>query len=117
MGNYELSNEEKRILQKRKELAQQAKERGQLFWIEDYPNFSTENKVKYWLSNIHKGMRIQGEATNNPYSEFSIEWYNFAKSKESDFDLIFSEVVSRMGINFNWNEYYKRTLSPRSPEC
>jgi hypothetical protein len=108
MSNYELSEEEKQILQKHKKLAEQAKEKERLFWIDEYPNYSIDNKVKYWVANIHHGMRMQGGATNDPYSEFSEEWYEYVKSKENDFDFIFGEVVPRLGIDFNWDEYNKR---------
>lgn len=108
MSDYELSDEEKKNLQKHRELVEIAKEKERLFWIDEYSNYSIENKVQYWLANIHHGMRMQGEATADPYSEFSAEWYDFVKSKESDFDFIFSEVVPRLGINFNWDEYNKR---------
>lgn len=67
-----------------------------------------EKKIDYWLSNIHHGMRMQGEATSDPYSEFSVDWYRYVTSKEKDFDLIFREVVTRLGMTFNWAEYIKR---------
>ena len=101
-------SEEKNILQKHNQLAQQAKEKEELFWANEYNNYSYEQKVQYWLANIHHGMRVQGEATGDDYSEFSLEWYKNVKSKEPDFDLIFKKVVSSLGFDFNWKEYEKR---------
>ncbi|MDG2431391.1 hypothetical protein [Flavobacterium sp.] len=108
MSNYELSDEEKKILQKHRELAEKAKEKERLFWIDEYPNYSIEDKTKYWVANIHHGMRMQGEATADQYSEFSVEWYQYVTSREKEFDFIFTMVVPRLGIDFNWDEYYKR---------
>ena len=108
MSNYDLSAEEKSILQKHKKLAEQAKELENLFWIEEYPKYSIERRINYWVANIHYGMRIQGEATADPYSEFSIEWYTDVKLKESDFDVVFEKVVPKLGVNFDWIVYNKR---------
>lgn len=84
------------------------KEEERLFWINEYCNYSIENKIKYWLADIQHGMRMQGEATNDPYSEFSVEWYENVKSKDANFDFIFSKAVQSFNINFDWKEYYKR---------
>ena len=108
MSNYELNNEEKQILKKHNELQKIQEEKEQLFWTDVYPTYSIENRVNYWLGNIHHGMRMQGEVTNDPYSEFSKEWYDYVKSIENNFDFIFKEVVPKLGFNFNWTEYQKR---------
>lgn len=107
-NNFELSEEEKRILQKHKDLEKEGEKNEKIFWKDQYPNFSVDDKIKYWLANIHHGMRIQGEGTSDPYSEFSKEWYEDVKKKESDFDSIFEKVVPKLGFEFDWQEYYKR---------
>lgn len=81
------------------------------FWTEEYPKLSREEKVKYWLASTHKGMRTQGEAFNDEYSEFSKGWYEHAISVESDFEEIFKEAISNIGFEFDWEEYSKRIQS------
>jgi len=106
--NYELSDEEKKILQKHKDLAEKANKKQESFWSDEYPGYSVDEKVKYWLASIHHGMRMQGEATGDQYSEFSAEWYKYVKLKEPAFDMIFEKVVPLLGFDFNWNEYKGR---------
>ncbi|HEY9007692.1 MAG TPA: hypothetical protein VIM75_16245 [Ohtaekwangia sp.] len=88
--------------------AELLKEREESFWLNEYNNYSRSKKIEYWLSNIHHGMRIQGEATGDKYSEFSKAWYNYVKSREPDFDSIFIAVTRQLGFDFDWNEYEKR---------
>ncbi|SIS92031.1 hypothetical protein SAMN05421786_103110 [Chryseobacterium ureilyticum] len=78
------------------------------FWKEKYPKMSFDEKKKYWLASTHKGMRTQGEALGDEYSEFSKGWYDFAKEHEPDFDEIFDYVTKHLGFEFDWEEYSKR---------
>lgn len=78
------------------------------FWDEKYPKMSLEEKKKYWLAGTHKGMRTQGEAFGDEYSEFSKKWYDFAKEHEPYFDEIFDYVTKNLGFEFDWEEYNKR---------
>ena len=91
-----------------KEFFQKILDEREKFWNEKYPNLNREEKVKYWLASTHKGMRTQGEALADEYSEFSKGWYDHAVSVEPDFDAIFKEAVSNIGFEFNWEEYNKR---------
>jgi len=78
------------------------------FLKKEYPKLSRENKITYWLRTTHKGMRTQGEAVGDEYSEFSKDWYETNKSIETDFDSIFKEAVENIGFKFDWTEYNKR---------
>lgn len=78
------------------------------YWEEEYPKLSRDKKIKYWLASTHKGMRTQGEALADEYSEFSKKWYDHATSVEPDFDNIFKEAMSNIGFEFDWDEYSKR---------
>ncbi len=78
------------------------------FWNEKYPKMSLEEKKRYWLASTHRGMRTQGEALGDEYSEFSKEWYDFAKAHEPDFDEIFDYVTKNLGFEFDWEKYNKR---------
>lgn len=78
------------------------------FWEREYPAMSRSERVSYWLSSTHRGMRAQGEATGDEYSEFSPGWYTSARQAEPDFDAIFREVVARLGFSFDWAEYQRR---------
>lgn len=80
------------------------------FWHKEYPKLSKEEKINYWLSMTYDGMRTQGEAIADKYSEFSKKWYDHAVSVEPDFDSIFKEAVANIGFEFNWEEYRKRIL-------
>lgn len=78
------------------------------FWSEEYPKFNHEERIRYWQESTHKGMRTQGEALADEYSEFSKGWYDFAMEHEPNFDSIFKEAMSRVGFDFDWKEYRKR---------
>ncbi len=78
------------------------------FWEEEYPQMSLEEKKRYWLASTHKGMRTQGEALGDEYSEFSKKWYEFAKEHEPKFDEIFDYVTKNLGFEFDWKEFNKR---------
>ena len=107
-NDFEPNDEEKKILQKHKELAEEGKKKAEAFWLQEYPHFAIDEKIKYWLASIHRGMRMQGEATADEYSEFSPAWYQYVKAKEPDFDLIFEKVVPLLGFDFDWKEYERR---------
>ena len=78
------------------------------FWKEEYPKLSFVEKKKYWLASTHKGMRNQGEALGDEYSEFSKKWYDFAKEHEPKFDEIFIYVTDNLGFKFDWQKYKER---------
>ena len=78
------------------------------FWQREYPAMSRPQRVKYWLSSTHHGMRTQGEATGDEYSEFSPRWYARARQAEPDFDAIFREAVAGLGFAFDRAEYQRR---------
>lgn len=78
------------------------------FWKDEYPKLSLDEKKKYWLASTHKGMRTQGEALADEYSEFSKKWYDFAKENEPNFDEIFKYVADNLGFKFKWEEYNER---------
>lgn len=82
--------------------------RREKFWSEEYPKLSLEEKKRYWLASTHKGMRTQGEALADEYSEFSKKWLDFAKANEPRFDEIFQYVTQDLGFEFDWKEYNKR---------
>ncbi len=79
-----------------------------IFWEEEYPKMSLEEKKRYWLASTHRGMRTQGEALADEYSQFSKKWYDFAKENEPHFDEIFEYVTQNLGFKFDWEEYHKR---------
>jgi|GEM_PF-3341083 len=82
------------------------------FWQEEYPKMNFDEKVGHWLPMIHRGMRTQGEALGDPYSEFSKESYEKWKQLEPDFDRIFDAVAPLLGSDFDRNEYEQRIRKP-----
>ena len=103
-----LSREEKEMVKKAKENRLKYDDDENNFWKKEYPKMSYQKKVNYWLTTIHQGMRSQGEALGDEYSEFSKEWYETNKKIEPNFDSIFKEAIENIGFEFNWNEYNKR---------
>lgn len=102
------SEEEKLKIDSFKKESEEWNEKAKKFWEETYPKMSLDEKKKYWLASTHKGMRTQGEAFADPYSEFSKEWYDFAKQHEPNFDEIFDYVTKNLGFEFDWQEFKKR---------
>jgi len=78
------------------------------FWSKKYPRYSLSKKKQYWLEGTHRGMRSQGEAFADEYSQFSKKWYDHAKKVEPRFDEIFQYVANNLGFEFDWKEYDKR---------
>lgn len=58
-----LSEREKELVKKAKEKILEIDKSIKDFQEKEYPNYSFEQKVKYWLSTIHSGMRFHGEST------------------------------------------------------
>ena len=81
-----------------------------VFKEKEYPNYSFEQKVKYWLSTIHSGMRFHGESTGDPYNEFSKTTYENCLNLEPEFDSVFEQVISKLD-SFDIDEYKKRIQS------
>ena len=92
-----LTAEERKFLDEIDKQDKEYEEETRIFWKKEYPSYSREEKVRYWLASIHRGMRTQGEATGGEYSEFSSDWYTWVKSVEPNFDDIFKEVVPFYG--------------------
>ena len=91
-------------------LIHEGRDARNIFWEQEYPLKSKSEKVNYWLSSIHQGMRSQGEATGDEYGHFSLQWYEKAKFVEENFDEIMMVLVPRLGFPFDWKEYHKRIL-------
>jgi hypothetical protein len=108
MNQNELSDEVKKIRDANNAIFERMRIDEEHFWQFEYPHKTFYEKVQYWLASIHKGMRSQGEAINDEYSEFSLKWYQWAKEKEPAFDEIFKEVTKRLGFDFDWDEYRRR---------
>ena len=89
------------------EFVKEIQEQERIFWEEEYPSYDLSQKKSYWLANIHRGMRTQGEAIGDEYSLFSKKSYEIWKETEPDFDQIFAEISG--GIpHFDWQEYQRR---------
>lgn len=99
------SPEEALLLAKFREISRQAEAEALHFWQEEYPRYSRERKQTYWLAQIHRGMRTQGEAVGDPYTEFSPEWYADALAREPDFESIRQEIMPRMGFEFDESRF------------
>lgn len=110
--NNDLSEEEKKILAKHRAIFNENQIKSDVFWEQEYPHKTIEEKIDFWLSEVHRGMRYQGESINDEYSEFSCNWHVWVKSKEPNFDEIFIVITKKLGFEFDWQEYYKRIQRP-----
>lgn len=85
--------------------------RNESFEKSIYPNYSFQEKVKYWSGRLHQQMRWQAESGLDPYSIYTVEWYNSTKQFEFRFDEIMDEVFSKYwgtGADWDKDEYLKR---------
>ena len=108
MNEEKFSDEEMRVKRDLEQAFEQARAESRKFWSDEYPAMTRDQRIKYWLGDVLHGMRSQGEATGDAYSEFSPEWHSFARSMEPDFDELFREAVKALESGFDWMEYYRR---------
>ena len=80
------------------------------FWSEIYPVKSSEEKEKYWISEIYDTMRKNGEEHADEYKTFSKQWYETVKSYEPNFDQILEKIAKRVDSDFDWKKYNARIL-------
>jgi hypothetical protein len=108
MSEHIFSEEEEALRQQLLKLFDQLRKDTAQFWQVEYPAKSSAERIRYWLVSTHTGMRSQGEATVDSYSEFSPQWYSFARSMEPDFDALFVEAMKGLEGPFDWAEYLRR---------
>lgn len=77
------------------------------FEEKEYPYYSFQQKVTYWLSVIHSGMRYYGESIGNPYDQFSRTTYKKWVEFEPEIDAILNAVFPRLE-SFDVDEFKKR---------
>ena len=104
----DLSEANAQLVQKMKAREARFEAEARRYWAEEYPRLPFEAKVMRWLPDVHRGMRYQGEATGDEYSQFSARWYEGAKEVEPEIDRIMEAVVPRLGFEFDWAEYRRR---------
>jgi hypothetical protein len=82
------------------------------FEFEEYPNYSFEEKVKFWSGTLHRQMRWQVESGLDPYAIYDEEWYKTVKITEPSIDSIMDEVFAKYwsstGGECEKVKYYKR---------
>lgn len=102
-----LSDKEKELVKKAKNRFVEINNSVKDFRENEYPNYSFEQKVEYWTSTIHSGMRFHGESTGDPYNEFSKATYENWLSFEPNFDSVFEQVIHKLD-DFDISEYKRR---------
>ena len=104
-----LSEEEKKILSEMNSNWEKVKQDEKLFWDKEYPDFSFEDKIKYWASENQRLMRWQAESGLDEYDIFSPQWYKWAKEKEPEIDKIM-DIAFEKYLSWEWSkeEYLKR---------
>lgn len=95
-------------------LAQQ--EREELFWKTEYAAKSFEDRAAYWASMMFRQMRWQNESGLDEYAGFTPEWYEFAQSREPDFDQMFDFIFERYGYEFAYQDHSEKEIRRRIGE-
>jgi hypothetical protein len=66
-----------------------------VFWKDQYLNFSFDKKVEFWSEQLHHTMRWQIESGLDPYSVYDAEWYRDLKNLEPNIDLIMNTIFDK----------------------
>lgn len=59
-----------------------------------YPAYTFEERVTYWSGVLYQQMRWQEEEGLNPYDIYNLQWYEYVKNKEPDFDEIMDTIFT-----------------------
>jgi hypothetical protein len=81
----------------------------------DYQRLGFDEKVKFWVENLHQGMRLQVEKGYDEYSTYTPEWHKTFREVDSNVDEIMEEVFRtfyKCGWAWNKQEYLKRISKP-----
>lgn len=71
------------------------------YWKNEYPNLSREEKIKFWSGNLHRQMRWNGESGIDELEVFSSQDYTEWKSKDSNFDNLFPDIVKMLNLDLH----------------
>ncbi|HEX8250629.1 MAG TPA: hypothetical protein VF599_20820 [Pyrinomonadaceae bacterium] len=83
---------------------EQWKAQEELFWKNEYAAKDFAERAAYWSSSMFRHMRWQSESGLDQYAGFSPEWYEFAKSREPDFDKILDFIFERDKGEFDYQD-------------
>ena len=83
---------------------QEWKAREELFWQNEYAAKSFAERAAYWASSMFRHVRWQSESGLDEYAGFSPEWYEFAKSREPDFDKILAFIFEHYKGEFVYQD-------------
>lgn len=78
-------------------------EEEEIFWSQQYPSFTKEEKIRYWSGSLHRQMRWQAESGLDPYDIYSLETLADIKKVENDF-VEFLEIIFAAWWKGEWNE-------------
>lgn len=86
---------------------------------EEYHKLGFNEKVKYWSGELGRQMRRDLEEGIDPYSIFSLDWYEEVKTIEPDvgliMDTVFSKYWSTTGVDWDKNIYNLRIKTDYKP--
>ena len=84
---------------------EKVKEREELFWQTEYAAKDFEQRAAYWASMMLRHRRWQSESGLDEYAGFTREWYDFAKSRDPEFDAILAFIFERYKGEFEYQDY------------
>lgn len=86
----------------RRREAYKAKE--ERFWTTEYAAKDFAARADYWAATMFRHMRWQNESGLDPYAGFDREWFDYAKSREPDFDRMFDYLLERYEQEFLYQD-------------
>ncbi len=75
------------------------------FWKEEYPQKTSDAKVKYWKETLEKGMKEQEKLGLPLFSVFNKNWYESVKELEPEIDTIIDILFKEFWTNKDKNDF------------
>ncbi len=105
------SKEELEEIDKRlRKVSQDIQKEEKLFWDEEYPSKSREERIKHWASSLYRSMRSQEEVGQSAYSIYKKKWLEEVLKVEPEFMTFLPGVVKIWGGMWDHVKIEKRIL-------
>jgi hypothetical protein len=74
------------------------------FWTTEYAAKDFAARAAYWAGTMFRHMRWQTESGLDPCAGFDREWFDYAKSREPDFERMFDYILQRYEQDFLYED-------------
>lgn len=81
----------------------ESKSEEELFWKNEYPKKSFNQKVEFWNGILHRQMRWQGESGYDEYLIFNKDWYVKTIHQDPEFERVFDNLLENSFKQYGWN--------------